>query len=101
MTWTFRKCCSRTACERRPSEGGQAWPWEGSRLAGPVPVCELLLLSSLQELGYVDLLEQEEVQAGVYAANEKGDQEHASKSCQAPPMQRRGLVPSWGQPGSL
>uniref|UniRef100_A0A8C4YBQ5 IQ motif containing GTPase activating protein 3 n=1 Tax=Gopherus evgoodei TaxID=1825980 RepID=A0A8C4YBQ5_9SAUR len=36
------------------------------------------------ELGYVDLLEQEEVQAGVYAANERGDQEHASKSCQVP-----------------
>ncbi|EMP31324.1 Ras GTPase-activating-like protein IQGAP2 [Chelonia mydas] len=31
------------------------------------------------ELGYVDLLEQEEVQAGVYAANEKGDQEHARR----------------------
>uniref|UniRef100_A0A8C3SP59 IQ motif containing GTPase activating protein 3 n=1 Tax=Chelydra serpentina TaxID=8475 RepID=A0A8C3SP59_CHESE len=29
------------------------------------------------ELGYVDLLEQGEVQAGVYAANERGDQEHA------------------------
>uniref|UniRef100_A0A452INF3 Uncharacterized protein n=1 Tax=Gopherus agassizii TaxID=38772 RepID=A0A452INF3_9SAUR len=31
------------------------------------------------ELGYVDLLEQEEVQAGVYAANERGDQEHAMR----------------------
>ncbi|CAM5175409.1 unnamed protein product [Eretmochelys imbricata] len=31
------------------------------------------------ELGYVDLLEQEEVQAGVYAANEKGDREHARR----------------------
>nr|XP_042699174.1 ras GTPase-activating-like protein IQGAP3 [Chrysemys picta bellii] len=31
------------------------------------------------ELGYVDLLEQEEVQAGIYAANEKGDQEHAMR----------------------
>uniref|UniRef100_A0A452IN81 Uncharacterized protein n=1 Tax=Gopherus agassizii TaxID=38772 RepID=A0A452IN81_9SAUR len=30
-------------------------------------------------LGYVDLLEQEEVQAGVYAANERGDQEHAMR----------------------
>uniref|UniRef100_A0A674KBK8 IQ motif containing GTPase activating protein 3 n=1 Tax=Terrapene triunguis TaxID=2587831 RepID=A0A674KBK8_9SAUR len=30
-------------------------------------------------LGYVDLLEQEEVQAGIYAANEKGDQEHAMR----------------------
>uniref|UniRef100_A0A8D0GB12 IQ motif containing GTPase activating protein 3 n=1 Tax=Sphenodon punctatus TaxID=8508 RepID=A0A8D0GB12_SPHPU len=29
------------------------------------------------ELGYADLLEQEEVQAGVYAANEKGDQEQS------------------------
>uniref|UniRef100_A0A8C3SSM1 IQ motif containing GTPase activating protein 3 n=1 Tax=Chelydra serpentina TaxID=8475 RepID=A0A8C3SSM1_CHESE len=30
-----------------------------------------------KELGYVDLLEQGEVQAGVYAANERGDQEQA------------------------
>ncbi|XP_054831639.1 ras GTPase-activating-like protein IQGAP3 [Eublepharis macularius] len=29
------------------------------------------------ELGYVDLLEQEEIQAGVYAANERGDRERA------------------------
>ncbi|XP_075764038.1 ras GTPase-activating-like protein IQGAP3 isoform X2 [Pelodiscus sinensis] len=29
------------------------------------------------ELGYMDLLEREEVQAGVYAANEKGDREQA------------------------
>ncbi|XP_074836699.1 ras GTPase-activating-like protein IQGAP3 [Carettochelys insculpta] len=29
------------------------------------------------ELGYVDLLEREEVQSGIYAANEKGDQEQA------------------------
>lgn len=34
----------------------------------------------LQELGLVRLLEKEEVQAGVAAANEKGDQEQASKS---------------------
>ncbi|XP_060109748.1 ras GTPase-activating-like protein IQGAP3 [Heteronotia binoei] len=29
------------------------------------------------ELGYIDLLEQEEIQAGIYAANERGDQERA------------------------
>lgn len=34
----------------------------------------------LQELGLVRLLEKEEIQAGVAAANEKGDQEQASKS---------------------
>uniref|UniRef100_A0A8C8SM08 IQ motif containing GTPase activating protein 3 n=1 Tax=Pelusios castaneus TaxID=367368 RepID=A0A8C8SM08_9SAUR len=33
-----------------------------------------------KELGYLDLLEQEEVQAGVYAANEKEEEEYASKS---------------------
>lgn len=38
-------------------------------------------ISSLfQELGLVELLEKEEVQAGVAAANIKGDQEQASKS---------------------
>lgn len=34
----------------------------------------------LQELGLVRLLEKEEIQAGVAAANERGDQEQASKS---------------------
>lgn len=33
-----------------------------------------------QELGLLDLLEKEEVQAGVVTANMKGDEEQASKS---------------------
>lgn len=33
-----------------------------------------------QELGLVELLEKEEIQAGVTTANMKGDQEQASKS---------------------
>lgn len=32
-----------------------------------------------QELGYIDLLEQEEIQAGIYAANERGDQERVGE----------------------
>jgi hypothetical protein len=36
--------------------------------------------SFFQELGLVELLEKEEVQAGVAAANMKGEQEQASKS---------------------
>lgn len=40
----------------------------------------LLHLSLSQELGLVGLLEKEEIQAGVAAANLKGDQEQASES---------------------
>lgn len=40
----------------------------------------LLHLLLFQELGLVELLEKVEVQAGVAAANMKGDQEQASKS---------------------
>lgn len=39
----------------------------------------LLHLFLFQELGLVGLLEKEEIQAGVAAANMKGDQEQASK----------------------
>uniref|UniRef100_A0A8C8VPB3 IQ motif containing GTPase activating protein 3 n=1 Tax=Pelusios castaneus TaxID=367368 RepID=A0A8C8VPB3_9SAUR len=56
-------------------------------VSGPRGLVELLCLlskslwpgqgSSLGELGYLDLLEQEEVQAGVYAANEKEEEEYA------------------------
>lgn len=37
-------------------------------------------LCPLQELGYVDLLELEEVEAGILAANKKGEEERASES---------------------
>lgn len=40
----------------------------------------LLHLFLSQELGLVELLEKEEIQAGVAAANMKGDQEQASES---------------------
>uniref|UniRef100_A0A8C8SIM1 IQ motif containing GTPase activating protein 3 n=1 Tax=Pelusios castaneus TaxID=367368 RepID=A0A8C8SIM1_9SAUR len=48
-------------------------------VSGPRGLVELLCLLTLQkaELGYLDLLEQEEVQAGVYAANEKEEEEYA------------------------
>lgn len=36
-------------------------------------------LCPLQELGYVDLLELEEVEAGILMANKKGEEERASE----------------------
>lgn len=61
------------------------WIWE-LMLTAP-KACSWLLedsfycVSSLfQELGLVGLLEKEEIQAGVAAANMKGDEEQASKS---------------------
>lgn len=37
------------------------------------------VLCLLQELGYVELLELEEVEAGILAANKKGEEERASE----------------------
>lgn len=47
---------------------------------GPRRTLFYCISSLFQELGLVELLEKEEVQAGVAAANIKGDQEQASKS---------------------
>lgn len=43
-----------------------------------------MCLSLFQELGQLELLQKEEVQAGVATANLKGDQEQASKSARGP-----------------
>lgn len=47
---------------------------------GPRRTLFYCISSLFQELGLVELLEKEEVQAGVAAANIKCDQEQASKS---------------------
>lgn len=60
----------------------------GSRgQAGPGALVDASPFSCLlQELGYVELLEQEEVAAGIAVANEKGEEERASEwpRCTAP-----------------
>lgn len=53
----------------------------------------------LQELGYVDLLEQEEVEAGILAANKKGEEERASEWLGWTRCLRQALLPG-ASPGA-
>lgn len=83
--------------------GGGRWPGGPGAPPAAVEACAqpqgllCCVFSRFQELGLEELLEKEEVQAGVAAANEKGDRELASKSSPGRGLSRASLAPAgWG-----
>lgn len=63
-----------------PGERGRAECWQVLKCVHSLGTLLYRASALLQELGLVSLLEKTEIQAGVAAANEKGDKEQASKS---------------------